>query len=44
MLFDDPLPCPDPTARAVRMTLDMRERISELSRRWRKYGRPAAYR
>jgi adenylate cyclase len=38
VLFNDPLPCPDPTARAVRMALDMRERISDLSKHWRKYG------
>jgi adenylate cyclase len=38
VLFNDPLPCPDPSARALRMVLDMRARISELSERWRKQG------
>ncbi len=38
VLFNDPLPCPDPAARAVRMALDMRARISELARSWRKQG------
>jgi class 3 adenylate cyclase/CheY-like chemotaxis protein len=38
VLFNDPLPCPDPTARAVRMALDMRARIAELSDSWRKQG------
>ena len=30
VLFDDPLPCPDPSARAVRMAIAMRARIAEL--------------
>ena len=38
VLFNDPLPCPDPTARAVRMALAMRERVAELSESWRKQG------
>jgi adenylate cyclase len=38
VLFNDPLPCPDPTARAVRMALAMRARVAELSEGWRKQG------
>ena len=38
VLFNDPLPCPDPSLRAVRMAVEMRDRIVELSLRWRKYG------
>lgn len=38
VLFNDPLPCPDPTARAVRMALDMRRRVAELSQTWRRHG------
>jgi class 3 adenylate cyclase len=38
VLFNDPLPCPDPTARAVRMALAMRARIAELSDGWRRQG------
>jgi adenylate cyclase len=38
VLFNDPLPCPDPTARAVRMATQMRARIAELSEDWRKQG------
>ena len=38
VLFNDPLPCPDPTARAVRMALAMRGRIAGLSDNWRKQG------
>ena len=38
VLFNDPLPCPDPSARAVRMAIDMRACIAELSQAWRKSG------
>lgn len=38
VFFNDPLPCPDPAARAVRMAVTMRERVGELSRAWRKRG------
>ena len=36
VFFNDPLPCPDPAARAVRMAVAMRGRAGELSRAWRK--------
>ena len=36
--FNDPLPCPDPAARAVRMAVEMREAIAALSGTWRKRG------
>jgi adenylate cyclase len=35
VIFGDPIPCPDPCARAVQMALAMRDRLSELSRKWR---------
>ena len=38
ILFNDPLPCPDPSERAVRLAIEMRDRIGELSVGWRKYG------
>jgi adenylate cyclase len=38
VLFNDPLACPDPAARALHMALAMRERIAELSQVWRKHG------
>jgi adenylate cyclase len=38
VLFNDPLPCPDPSARAVRMAIAMRTRIAELAEGWRKQG------
>jgi adenylate cyclase len=36
VLFNDPLPCSDPNVRAVRMAMEMRDRVSELASKWRK--------
>jgi adenylate cyclase len=36
--FNDPLPCEDPAARAVRMAVEMREAMAELKDGWRKRG------
>jgi adenylate cyclase len=36
--FNDPLPCPDPSARAARMAVKMREGIAALSSVWRARG------
>jgi class 3 adenylate cyclase len=38
VFFNDPMPCPDPAARAVRMAVAMRERVGELAGAWRKRG------
>jgi adenylate cyclase len=38
VLFNDPMPCPDPAARAVRMAVAMRDQIGELSKRWHEHG------
>ncbi|HEY7675891.1 MAG TPA: response regulator [Candidatus Methylomirabilis sp.] len=38
VFFNDPLPCPDPAARAVRMAVAMRTRAGELAAAWRKRG------
>jgi class 3 adenylate cyclase len=38
VFFNDPIPCPDPTARAVRMAVAMRESVGELSENWQKRG------
>lgn len=37
-VFNDPIPCADHTERAVRLALDMRDRVDELATRWRKRG------
>jgi class 3 adenylate cyclase len=38
ILFNDPLPCPDPNERAVRMSVEMRDHVAELGVKWRKAG------
>jgi class 3 adenylate cyclase len=38
VLFNDPLPCPDPSVRAVKMAVEMRDRVIELASKWKKYG------
>jgi adenylate cyclase len=38
VFFNDPIPCPDPPARAVRMAVAMRERVDELALGWRRRG------
>jgi class 3 adenylate cyclase len=38
VLFNDPVPCPDPAARAVRMAVAMRDRFAVLSRGWSTRG------
>jgi len=38
VFFNDPVPLPNPAERAVRMALGMRERIAELTLKWRKLG------
>ena len=36
--FNDPIPCPDPAARAVRTAVAMRGTMTELTSKWRKRG------
>jgi DNA-binding NarL/FixJ family response regulator len=43
VFFNDPLPCPDPAARAVRMAVVMRERVLGLRREWRKRGHDLSF-
>jgi class 3 adenylate cyclase len=38
VFFNDPLPVPDPAARAVRMVVAMRERLRALASEWQKRG------
>jgi adenylate cyclase len=38
VLFNDPLPCPDPSVRAVRMAVEMRDGVADLAVKWRKLG------
>ncbi|HWT24348.1 MAG TPA: response regulator [Solirubrobacteraceae bacterium] len=38
VFFNDPLPCPDPADRAVRMAIAMRDAVGELTTSWRRRG------
>jgi len=38
IVFNDPIPCDDHTARAVRLALDMRERVDQLAKQWARMG------
>ena len=38
IFFNDPAPIPNPAEQAVRMALSMRERVKELTVKWRKLG------
>jgi adenylate cyclase len=38
VLFNDPVPCPDPAVRAVKMSVAMRDRVIEMAERWHKRG------
>ena len=38
VVFNDPVPCPDPAARAVRMALAMRDAMTGLTTQWKALG------
>ena len=38
VLFNDPMPCPDPCERGVKMAVQMREQVFELAAKWKKLG------
>src|ERR1051325_7428869 len=38
VFFNDPMPCPDPAERAVRMAVEMRRAVAELQTGWRRRG------
>ena len=38
VLFNDPLPCPDPSLRAVKMAVEMRDAIAALAGKWHQLG------
>jgi class 3 adenylate cyclase len=38
IFFNDPVPCPDPAARAVRMAVEMREAVAGLAQGWKQRG------
>jgi class 3 adenylate cyclase len=38
VIFNDPLPCPDPQMRAVQMALEMRDEVAKLFQKWSRSG------
>ncbi len=38
VIFNDPIPCPDPAVRAVRMAVEMRGRVTALTEKWGRLG------
>jgi adenylate cyclase len=38
VLFNDPLPCPAPSARAVEMALEMRDGVAKIAAKWEALG------
>jgi class 3 adenylate cyclase len=38
LFFNDPLPCEDPAARAVRLAIELRAAVTQLSEQWRRQG------
>jgi adenylate cyclase len=38
VLFNDPVQCPDPSVRAVRMAIEMRDTVAKLTAKWAKFG------
>jgi class 3 adenylate cyclase len=42
VFFNDPIPCADPSARAVRMAVGMRERTRQLAESWSRRGQNLA--
>jgi adenylate cyclase len=38
IIFNDPIPCPDHSDRAIQLALDMREKVAELAKEWARKG------
>jgi adenylate cyclase len=38
IIFNAPLPCPDPSLRAAQMATQMRDQVGQLTARWNKFG------
>jgi adenylate cyclase len=43
VFFNDPVSCPDPAARAVRMAVGMHQRMRELTSQWQRRGHQLAF-
>ena len=38
IVFNDPIPCEDHTERAVRLSIDMRDKVDTLAKQWHRKG------
>lgn len=43
VIFNDPVPCPDPAFRAVRLAIDMRAAVASLARSWAERGHEVGF-
>jgi len=43
VLFNDPLPCAAPWARAVQMAVEMRDEVAKLAANWRRHGQDLGF-
>src|SRR5205085_4865224 len=43
VFFNDPLPCPNPAERAVKMAVEMREAVTQLQLGWHRRGREIGF-
>ena len=43
VFFNDPVPCPDPAERAVKMAVEMRSAVAQLQGDWRRRGREVGF-
>jgi adenylate cyclase len=43
VIFNDPMPCPDPALRAVRLAVEMREAFASLARSWAGRGHEVGF-
>ena len=43
VVFNDPLPCADPSLRAVHMAIEMRDEVAKLSQKWSRSGHDVGF-
>jgi adenylate cyclase len=43
VIFNDPMPCADPSLRAVHMAVEMRDEVAKLSRKWSRSGHDVGF-
>jgi adenylate cyclase len=43
VVFNDPMPCADPSLRAVHMAVEMRDEVAKLSRKWSRSGHDVGF-